>query len=141
MKFKNLNKSTPLIAVISLITIFTSCKKDNPKTPEVIQLPETAMFVSTYDSNSGATIYLLNGATGSLTTKYNYPAQANINWTYAVAGNGFLYSLDNNKINAIDMTTGAVVWTDAVDNANVPVLHYYTLGKPKIIYNVVKELV
>jgi len=25
--------------------------------------------------------------------------------------------------------------------ANVPVLHYYTLGKPKIIYNVVKELV
>ena len=23
----------------------------------------------------------------------------------------------------------------------VPVLHYYTLGKPKVIYNVVKELV
>jgi methylenetetrahydrofolate reductase (NADPH) len=25
--------------------------------------------------------------------------------------------------------------------ANVPVLHYYTLGKPKVIWNVVKELV
>jgi methylenetetrahydrofolate reductase (NADH) len=25
--------------------------------------------------------------------------------------------------------------------ANVPVLHYYTLGKPKVIYNVVKEIV
>jgi methylenetetrahydrofolate reductase (NADH) len=25
--------------------------------------------------------------------------------------------------------------------ANVPVLHYYTLGKPKVIYNVVKNLV
>jgi methylenetetrahydrofolate reductase (NADPH) len=24
--------------------------------------------------------------------------------------------------------------------ANVPVLHYYTLGKPKVIYNVVKEI-
>jgi methylenetetrahydrofolate reductase (NADPH) len=25
--------------------------------------------------------------------------------------------------------------------ANVPVLHYYTLGKPKVIWNVVKEIV
>ncbi len=25
--------------------------------------------------------------------------------------------------------------------ANVPVLHYYTLGKPKVIWNAVKELV
>ena len=25
-------------------------------------------------------------------------------------------------------------------NAGVPVLHYYTLGKPKVIYNAVKEI-
>jgi methylenetetrahydrofolate reductase (NADPH) len=25
--------------------------------------------------------------------------------------------------------------------AGVPVLHYYTLGKPKVIYNAVKEII
>ena len=30
---------------------------------------------------------------------------------------------------------------DEVKKAGVPVLHYYTLGKPKVIWNVVKELV
>jgi len=122
MKLKSLN-FTALAFVLITTMVFTGCKKDKSNEPEVIQLPEKAMFVSTYDSNTGATIYLLDGATGALTTKYTYPAQANVTWTYAVAGNGFLYSLDNNKINAINMTTGAVVWTDAVDNASAPVLH------------------
>ena len=27
-----------------------------------------------------------------------------------------------------------------IKSFGVPVLHYYTLGKPKVIYNVVKEI-
>ncbi|MBG6233831.1 outer membrane protein assembly factor BamB [Pedobacter sp. CAN_A7] len=112
--------------------IIAGCKKENPEkdntdTPVFAQLPDSVMFVSTLDtitkSNLGTTIYVLNASTGSLITKYHYPYHQNTTWSYPAAGNGFLYSLENKKINAINMNTGEVLWTDTVDNLTVPVLH------------------
>ncbi|WP_374948207.1 PQQ-binding-like beta-propeller repeat protein [Mucilaginibacter sp.] len=125
MKIKSIHIC--VMVILSMVTI-AGCKKDAPKTDTlaVAPLPDSIMFVNTFDSKSGTTIYLLNAVNGSLSTKYNYPADPATTWSYPVAGNGFLYSLQNNKINAIDMKTGAVKWTDAVDNAAVPVLHDQT---------------
>lgn len=131
MKPKSLRINVIIMAIASVMGVIAGCKKadlqqDNPETPPVItQLPDSAMFVTTLDtaSKTGVTIYVLNAADGSLTTKYHYPYQPKTKWSYPAAGNGLLYSLENDKINAINMSTGAVAWTDTVDNFTVPILH------------------
>jgi outer membrane protein assembly factor BamB len=132
MKLKSLHINALLFAIALLIIVIAGCKKENPEkentdTPVFTQLPDSVMFVSTFDtvttSNLGTTINVLNASTGLLITKYHYPYQPNTKWSYPAAGNGFLYSLENNKINAINMNTGEILWTDTVDNYSVPVLH------------------
>ncbi|RYE20808.1 MAG: hypothetical protein EOP45_10480 [Sphingobacteriaceae bacterium] len=128
MKLKMLRINTLIMSMAFVIVIIAGCKKEHQKTdpPVVTQLPDSVMFLNTFDSNSGTSIYVLNAITGLLTTKYTYPPEANTTWSYPVAGNGFLYSLQTGKINAINMNTGAVIWTDAISNVSVPVLHDQT---------------
>jgi len=117
--------SAKIAFIITILCIALSgCKKSNDlsnkpqqkgNTTPVITLPDSAMFVGTTDSNK-TTIYLLDARTGSLVTKYNYPADALSNWCVPMAGNGFLYDVENDKINAVNMNTGVVLWTDSVKN-------------------------
>jgi hypothetical protein len=126
MKVKSMRINAIIIAIAAVITVIAACKKENPQketAPAFTQMPDSAMFVSTFDANSATTIYVLNAATGSVSAQYTYPATPYTTWSYPAAGNGFLYSLENNKINAINMNTGAITWTDAVDNVSIPVLH------------------
>lgn len=117
---------------MSVMIIIAGCKKELPDkgvdTPPVFtEMPDSVMFVTTLDSvtteNLGLTIYALDASTGSLTTKYHYPFDPRTRWCHPAAGNGFLYSLTNNEINALDMNTGEILWTDTVNNYGIPVLH------------------
>jgi hypothetical protein len=118
-----------LMAVGATLLAVTSCKKENPakddgvKPPVVIQLPPSTMFVSTYNSKSGTSIYVLNASTGEVSTKYQYAYDAKAKWSAVAAGNGFLYDISANKVNAIAMNTGKVLWTDSVSSAMAPILH------------------
>ena len=109
----------------SIIMTAAGCKKNNnvpgntPQTTKTtpvislpfISLPDSVMFVGT--ATDTTVIYLLNAATGSLVTKYKYPNNTQ-SWCVPLAGNGFLYDVENNKINALNMNTGAVMWTDSI---------------------------
>lgn len=114
---------------ISLSLLLFSCKKDKIKTePEnpagAVSLPDSLLFVNTVDQTAGSTaLYVLNAASGASVIKYTYPADAGTTWSYPVAGNNLLYTLQTNKINAIDISTGKLVWTDAINNALTPILH------------------
>lgn len=114
-------------AVIGVImSIMIACRKENPKddtTIVPIQLPESTMFVSTFDSKAGTTVYVLDALNGSVVTKYYYAPDAKAGWSAVTAGNGLLYESSTNKINAIDMNTGKVLWTDFVTNLAKPILH------------------
>ncbi|MFD0751043.1 PQQ-binding-like beta-propeller repeat protein [Mucilaginibacter calamicampi] len=122
MKARYLNLIT-YIAISTIIAV-TGCKKDNyPPDKTAIVIPESVMLYNTYDNGSGTTINLLNAVTGELVTKYNYPAQLGITWSYPVVGNNLLYAVDNKKISAITLNSGAVMWTVPVDNMLMPVLH------------------
>jgi outer membrane protein assembly factor BamB len=118
-----------LMAVATMLLATAGCKKENTgkddadKPPVITQLPASAMFVSTYDSKSGTSIYVLNASTGEVTTKYQYAYDAKAKWSAVVAGNGLLYDISANKINAINMNTGKVLWTDSVNNLAKPILH------------------
>ncbi|WP_342644938.1 PQQ-binding-like beta-propeller repeat protein [Mucilaginibacter sp. CSA2-8R] len=119
-----------IIALITMAGLIAGCKKNNPQDeiptttkPVSTPLPDLAMFVNTFDSSSGTTTYFLNAATGNVLTQYTYPAQTNTTWCQPVAGNGYLYNSSNNKIDAINMNTGSVVWTDDVTNVSAPILH------------------
>jgi len=120
------------LLLISVSLLLFSCKKGNvkpdPENPvNVVPLPDSVLFVNTVDQTSGATaLYVLNAASGKSVTKYTYPADAGTTWTYPVTGNDLLYTLQTNKINAIDLNTGKLVWSDAVKNALTPVLHQQT---------------
>jgi hypothetical protein len=135
MKIKLLPIAIILMTITALIIILPACKKqptpddktDKPDQPAFIQLADSTMFVTTLDtvnkSNLGTTVYVLNASTGALTTTYHYPYYPKTTWSYPAVGNGFLYTLENNKINAINKNTGVVLWTDTVNNFSVPVLH------------------
>ncbi|WCT13432.1 PQQ-binding-like beta-propeller repeat protein [Mucilaginibacter jinjuensis] len=117
--------------LISITLSTFSCKKDgkkpDPDPVSAVSLPDSSLFVNTLDPTAGTTvIYVINAATGAYVNKYAYPADAGTTWSYPVAGNNLLYTLQNTKINAIDINTGKVVWTDAVNNVLTPILHQQT---------------
>lgn len=127
---KPLRINAIIIALITIASVWAGCKKDNPTEdspkpyePVTTPLPDLAMFVNTFDSSSGTTTYLLNAATGAMLTKYTYPAQTDNKWCVPVAGNGYLYNITDRKIDAINMNTGIVAWTDEVTSINPPILH------------------
>ena len=132
MGHKLLHIKTLMMAIVSVMIVIAGCKKENPDkdidTPPVFtEMPDTVMFVTTLDSvttsSLGTTIYVLNASTGSLATKYHYPYDPNTTWCHPAAGNGFLYTLENHRINALNMNTGEILWTDTVNNYGIPVLH------------------
>ncbi|TSJ36496.1 PQQ-like beta-propeller repeat protein [Mucilaginibacter corticis] len=113
-----------LITIITSIVALSACEKERPKERSLgaVPLPDSAVFVTTIDTK-GINIFVLNASNGELNTKYNYPSTPNTTWCYPAAGNGLLYSLEDHQIRAIDPKTGTELWTDAVDNATVPILH------------------
>jgi hypothetical protein len=126
MKTKTLRTNAIMMTIATIMVVMGGCKKHNPKEdtePVFTQLPESAMFVSTFDANAGTTIYVLDAATGTVMTKYKYQLDDKAGWSSVIAGNGFLYDISGNKINAINMNTGKVLWSDAVSNVATPVLH------------------
>jgi hypothetical protein len=123
---------TLIIVAVSVIIIVAGCKKNNDPQKgnhkKSIVLPDSTMFVSkdTLNSNSffyTTTIYLLDAANGSSVATYSYPPDAKSLWCIPLVGNGFLYSAESDKINAININTGAVLWTDSVNNDALPILH------------------
>ena len=133
---KTVLTNTFMLAVV-IVIIFTGCKKNdatntgqttqqngnNNKVP-VITLPDTTMFagVTIADSNKIA-IYALSATNGSVITRYTYPRDAQSTWFMPFAGNGFLYDVESDKINAINMNTGVIQWTDSVKNNSTTILH------------------
>ncbi|TSJ44459.1 hypothetical protein FO440_09850 [Mucilaginibacter corticis] len=117
-----------LLASVTLLLF--SCKKDGkkPGSEQInVSLPDSTLFVNTVDPTSGGSaIYILNAATGKSLAKFTYPADASTTWSCPVAGNNLLYTLQTTKINAVDIHTGQLVWTDAVNNALTPILHQQT---------------
>ena len=118
--------------LISVSLLLFSCKKNKIK-PEPenpignVPLPDSLLYVNTVDHSSGTSaVYVLNAATGASITKYAYPIDAGTTWSYPVAGNKLLYTLQTDKINAINMSTGKLVWTDAISNVITPILHQQT---------------
>ena len=123
-----------IIVAVSVIAIIAGCKKNNDpqkdNNKKSIVLPDSTMFVSkdtlTINSNGyfyTTTIYLLDAAKGSSVATYSYPPDAKSLWCIPLVGNGFLYAVESNKINAININTGAVLWTDSVNNDPLPILH------------------
>jgi outer membrane protein assembly factor BamB len=118
--------------LISVSLLLFSCKKDKIKSESenpigTVLLPDSLLYVNTIDQNSGTSaLYVLNAATGASITKYTYPVDAGTTWSYPIAGNNLLYTMQTNKINAIDMGTGKLVWTDAISNVVTPILHQQT---------------
>lgn len=122
MKTKQPLIMATLMVVASITIIAAGCKKSNnvsgnkqqnTKTTPFISLPDSVMFVGTGTIDS-TVIYLLNASTGSLVTRYSYPHNTQSTWCVPLIGNGFLYNVENNKINALNMNTGAVIWTDSI---------------------------
>ncbi|WP_316776535.1 PQQ-binding-like beta-propeller repeat protein [Pedobacter antarcticus] len=133
MKNRQLLINAALVIGVLIIMITTGCKKNNnisgdqepgKETNPVVKLPDSTLFVGTGTMDS-TIIYLLNAATGTLVTKYNYPRDAQSTWCVPLVGNGFLYSVEENKINALNINTGAVIWTDSIKSrySFPPVLH------------------
>ncbi|QJD94633.1 PQQ-binding-like beta-propeller repeat protein [Mucilaginibacter robiniae] len=123
----------PYLIILCILLSLLSCKKDKVVKPDpekpvsAVPLPDSVLFVNTVDQTSGATVlFVLNAATGASVTKYTYPADAGTTWSYPVTGNDLLYTLQTHKINAINMATGKLVWTDALNNALTPILHQQT---------------
>lgn len=122
-----------------LLLSLMACRKNDPKTvvPEGVRIPADVLVFNIFDLNSGTTMKLLDASTGKLVTSYQYPAEPGVTWTYPVAGNGFVYNLDSKKISAIELSSGKVLWTDAVDNVITPVLHagiFYGVDRVKGVY-------
>jgi len=120
-----------LVYLLALLALTTGCKKgENPGqqanngiTPPTgatpVVLPDSVILVSNLyggGSGIGTTIQLINAATGYLVTAYNYPIDPKAVWCLPFFGNGFLYDVENDKINALNINTGAVLWTDSVKN-------------------------
>lgn len=118
------------------LLFFAGCKKDRLKTdtdggdgqtsPIAVRLPDSTLFVGTYINDSAA-VYILNASSGSLVHRYTYPGNGNQfqNWYVPYAGNGFLYTAEKNKINAININTGAKLWSDTLNSTSSyrPILH------------------
>jgi outer membrane protein assembly factor BamB len=123
----------PYLIIICISLSLLSCKKDKTPKPDpeppvaAVPLPDSVLFVNTVDPTSGASaLYVLNAATGASVTKYTYPANAATTWSYPITGNNLLYTLQSNNINALNLNTGKLLWTDAITNALTPILHQQT---------------
>jgi outer membrane protein assembly factor BamB len=123
----------PILIIVCISLSLLSCKKDKTPKPDpeppvaAVPLPDSALFVNTVDPTSGASaLYVLNAATGASVTRYTYPANAATTWSYPVTGNNLLYTLQSNTINALNLNTGKLIWTDAIPNALTPLLHQQT---------------
>ncbi|MEO6633104.1 MAG: PQQ-binding-like beta-propeller repeat protein, partial [Mucilaginibacter sp.] len=120
-------KSAILLLITTLFLV--ACKKDkvvhktdNNKPP--VTLPDEVMFVGTQNIDSNHyTIYLLDAGTGQLVTSYHYPTDGHSDFCKPFVRNGLLYDVERDKISAITMNTGVVLWTDSVgmntDNASI----------------------
>jgi hypothetical protein len=120
---------TIIVAVAAATLFIVGCKKKDrieEPAPVSVDLPEAPLFVNTFDLTTGATIYVLNSSDGKLNGKLTYPVKSGTTWTSVAAGNGFLYRFDDYSINAINMNTGLITWTDAVNNSVMPILHDHT---------------
>jgi hypothetical protein len=62
-------------------------------------------------------IYLLNASNGTLAGRYGYPHKKQADNYIPLVGNGLLYMIENTKINALNLNTGAILWSDSVKNA------------------------
>jgi len=115
----NIKRSILLLLIPALF--LAACKKDKvihktDNNKPTVTLPDEVMFVGTQNTDSNKyTIYLLNAATGQLVTRYNYPGDGHSNFCKPFARNGLLYDVQRDKISAITMNTGVVLWTDTVD--------------------------
>src|ERR1700742_4998039 len=80
-----------------------------------IVLPDSVIVTSgqtTYAANPSTGIQLINATDGSVITTYTLPNDPNaaINSMQPFIGNNFLYEVDNDKIIAMNITTGATLW-------------------------------
>src|ERR1700742_4238587 len=133
METKKLLPVTLIIIAVSAIIIIAGCKKQqNSKNKPPIVLPDSTLIVSTDSliiNGNGffnkTIIYLLDAANGSLLTTYSYPPDAQSEWCIPLVGNGLLYAVENYKINAININTGAILWIDYINNdlTALPILH------------------
>ena len=99
------------------------CKKNNPVNPDKTQklsitLPDSAMFLGTGSKfGDSTTIYLLNASNGTLAGRFSYPHKKQADSYIPLVGNGLLYVIENTRINALNLNTGAILWSDSVKNA------------------------
>lgn len=146
MKTKTLPVIALMIGICSMI--MSECKKnDSPKsdidTPtqdepilrdsaKIIYIGQrdypnyptgsTGTIISSYDAATGALINTLSYLHDPKSASYDSALQ----FISLQAGNGFLYDIESDKINAVDMNTGAIRWTDSVKNNNGVTLHGQT---------------
>lgn len=128
-----------LMVTALIIVITAGCKKDRASSSEKpnIPMPDSTMFVGTGNGDT-TIIYLLNAANGSLVKKYSYRHNKQVDSYIPLVGNGFLYLIENTKINALNINTGAVMWSDSVKSATWmhTILHDDTFyGLSTIYYN------
>ena len=83
---------------------------------------------------NGTVISSYNAATGALINTFNYPHDVKaasynscLQFLSLQVGNGFLYDIESDKINALDLNTGAIRWTDSINNNTGAILHNQTL--------------
>ncbi|RYE23743.1 MAG: hypothetical protein EOP45_06540 [Sphingobacteriaceae bacterium] len=120
-------KALYLVTLLVLIS-FAGCKKDKIQ-PSVtasntlITLPDSTVFVGGLLGDS-TVIYALDGSSGTLVAKYGYKHTSS-NWCLPFAGNNILYAAENNMFKALNIKTGAIMWTDSLKSSFSyrPILH------------------
>lgn len=159
MKMKALSIKPLIIAFFAIAVILAGCKKtnhdpDNQQQDDDIAIVDSAktIFLAQRDfpnftGTDGPIIASYDAATGALLNTFKYPhdpAAANYNsWIQYISlsmGNGFLYSIESNKINALNSSTGAVQWAVSIKNNIGAVLHdktFYGISIDAVMSNVI----
>lgn len=126
------------MTLLAAMLFLGACKKDKIKpapdktggdtthTGLPVTLPDEVLFVSAQVLQGDYSIHLLDAATGQLVTTYKYTQNGHSDFCKPMAAKGILYDVERDRINAITMNTGAVLWTDSLgmntDEASI-ILH------------------
>lgn len=120
MKVNLLKGAAALVVAALFLAIGAGCKKGNTPNPvdplKPIPVPDSALFVGTGIADS-AVVYVLNATNGNMVNTYRYKRYDQADSYTPLVGNGFLYVVENAKIKALNINTGAILWTDSLKNA------------------------
>lgn len=116
------------LITLSVLISLAGCKKEKNQPAvtafnKLITLPDSTVFVGGSLGDS-TVIYALNGSSGALIARYGYRGGTS-DWCLPFAGNNILYAARYNSFKALNIKTGAIMWTDSLKSysSSRPILH------------------